>query len=370
MRRGLVVWVAVGVIGLGGAMLVACASSSPSTGSRPSPSQLSDGLTVLDAKAGWGVNAAFKASGHVVYLETRVGPLKPQVYRDSFPNDPPHEVDVRFVDEYGNTFRIQRGGDMYVDPSWVADMKAPKMVPLAKVSASETDTHFKLARDAATALAGAGLGADFSESIVNVTGFAHRIPSELPEMTVRARTMAPVLPEKAYSTDGNWNWFDGDEYGGCVDWFCVGHHGAVAMWNCLWTGNSSSPCNWNLEVSACNHGRCPWDSGMSYNCSSGAYAWTYNAEVDTLNLQSPNQDNSGTGVNGACWSGYNWDTPPGHECNDDSAYELWQVKNSSASTQNGDGWSFHWNDSKGHNYECNCGQYGNCSGDWQNPACP
>ena len=366
MRKGLVAWMAVGLVGVGGSMLLACGSAPSTTGST---SQLADGLTILDARADWGVNAAYKLNGHVVYLQTRIGALKPQVYRDAFPNDPPHEVDVRFVDEYGNTFRMQRGGDSWIDPSWTANTKSTTM-PLSKINIAEINQHFQLARDGANALAAANLGAEFSESILNTSGFARKIPSEMPDLIARAKAAAPVMAQKALSTDGNYNWFEGDEYGGCVDWFCIAHHGTVAMWNCAWTGDSSNPCNWNMEVDACNHGRCSWDSGMSYKCSSGADNWVYDNMVDSLTIQSPNQDNSGTGVNGACSSGYNWDTPPGHECNDDSAYELWQVKNSTTSTANGDNWSFHWNDANGHNFECSCGSYGNCSGDWSNPSCP
>src|SRR5438067_629360 len=90
---------------------------------RPPISQLKDGVNLLEVKdASWGVNAAFVKNNRVVYVQTRIGALKPDVYRQMDPNEPAYETDMRFVDGKGNTFYAQRGGDSFADASWEKDV--------------------------------------------------------------------------------------------------------------------------------------------------------------------------------------------------------------------------------------------------------
>src|SRR5689334_6709633 len=103
--------------------LAAIGCTSSATDTRPSISELKPGLNMIDIEdPSWGVDAAYVKDGHVVYLEERLGAMKPQVYRDSAPDEPANEIDMRFVDETGKTFFVQRGGDQFVDPTWNDDI--------------------------------------------------------------------------------------------------------------------------------------------------------------------------------------------------------------------------------------------------------
>src|SRR5208283_2184887 len=91
--------------------------------SRPSASQLKEGLTVLDSRdPTFGVSAAYVKSGRVVYIESRVGNLKPEVYRSEGRNEPDYEMDLRIVDHNNFTVFAQRGGDNFAESSWNADL--------------------------------------------------------------------------------------------------------------------------------------------------------------------------------------------------------------------------------------------------------
>src|SRR5262245_64046587 len=103
-------------------VLLAIVIGCDSGGGRPPASQLSPGLTVYDARPDFGLSAAYARNGRVIYVETRLGPLTPEGFRLSDPSTPLHEVDVRFVDQYGATFSAQMGGDGFVDPTWAVEM--------------------------------------------------------------------------------------------------------------------------------------------------------------------------------------------------------------------------------------------------------
>src|SRR6185503_7029389 len=115
-------------------------------------------------------------------------------------------------------------------------------------------------------------------------------------------------------------------------------------------------------MAACNHGRCPWDSGMGYNCYSSGGPFYYGAYVNGETIS------NSTNITGACQTNYNWNSGGwDHLCNDDAAYELWQAKSGSSYTQQGDGYSFIWYANA--NYACTCSNTG-CDGDWSAPYCP
>src|SRR5437667_12674334 len=100
------------------ATLVAMATVGCSGGDRPPATVLQPGMNIIEARPDWGINAAYLKDGHVVYLQTRIGKLTPAEYHVGDPSVPLHEVDVRYVDEVGNTFMMQRGGDEFIDSSW------------------------------------------------------------------------------------------------------------------------------------------------------------------------------------------------------------------------------------------------------------
>jgi hypothetical protein len=352
------------ILGAGAAVLVATSSlffiagCSDDKSDRPSIAQLHDGVNLLEVKdPSWGVNAAFVKNNRVVYVQTRIGALKPDVYRQADANEPPYETDMRFVDGKGNTFYAQRGGDTFVDSSWDKEILHSRAKENL-VAPEERDRDFRLAKDAATALAIA-LPASFKDHTFHIAHYATLpIPSEDASMQERAQRIAT---KRQAETGFGQTSFMGSEYLDtqlyahqiCAVWICPAWHSSTIMWNYV--------SSWNQAIVACNHGACG-GNGNSYQCESagGWYA------SPTINGES---SSSNGGAWGACLSGYNWDTPPGHECNSDSAYEMWQAKSGNMNTPYGGQWTFNWNDPNGHNYQCSTGSGGG-NGDWKKPACP
>jgi hypothetical protein len=366
--------------------LVGC-SNATTASTRPAPSSLHEGVNMLDvSRPTWGMNAAYVAKGRAVYLETRVGGLKPDVYRNDAPNEPQNEMDMRFLDQNGNTFYVMRGGDNLVDPTWAADMAQTHDANL-KVNKVDRDADWALAREAAGALA-PQLAPEFSDHAFHLANFAGQmLPSENTRLIARESTIRTVdVPqtEAAYGTMGAsgavYTYPETDKYSKgtvCALWICAASHSATAMWLCTWNGTG---CTWSSELNACNHGTCAQTSGsgqsaMKYDCSTTGSVWTYgsvsyNGETST----GPTGNNDGTG---GCQTSYSWNSGSGsHLCNDDAAYELYQ---SAHSVSNLSGTTFAVGNQGSHcdgdacgsspsNFACNCAG-GNCSGDWNTPNC-
>jgi hypothetical protein len=115
---------------------------------------------------------------------------------------------------------------------------------------------------------------------------------------------------------------------------------------------------------------------MTYRCSSNSGVWR-----DNPWLTGEASGSTGT-VSGGCRTNYSWDSGGwDHLCNDDSAYELWQIKNGSGGdgnqwSTNGNGYSFIYNgagtggDGSWVNYACQCNANNGCNNDWSRPICP
>ena len=349
-------------IGVGGGLLLlgvlsGCSSSQPS---RPGIGQLQQGVNLLDVRdPSWGFDAAYVDGTRVIYMESRVGGLKPEIYRQEFPNDPPNEQDMRFVDQNGVTFYLQRGGDTFVDPSWDAEL-TKAVHNGGQVNPADRELDFNMLPIAAKAAA-AALPATFKDHIFHLNNIASELPpSQSPMMQAKVQRISaqPFPTEAAYQNYnyGAYSWFETDKYHGNIAWG-VANHSTTRMWDCV--AQPGQNCSWVTAICNCNHGRCCGDTSLSYDCNSNN-GWFWNATIT-------GETSTTTGVSGACLSGYNWDTPPGHECNSDAAYELWQAKSGSINTSQGGQWSFHWNN--GNDYWCSTPSGGG-SGDWSTPSCP
>lgn len=368
------------IVGVGaGVMLLssACSNSSTPTSSRPAIGELHQGLNVLDATdPSWGINAAFVGHGRVVYIETRQGSLKPDVYRRAWPTDPANEMDTRIVDQNGLTFFAERGGDNYVDPAWANEIYLSQHAPVDPV---QRDLDWKLAREAAAAMSPAGGPTSappkafkgFEDHLVGLRGFAKMaLPTEDEHLRASsAKLMKTSIPDeakvKAYGgySNGDYNVIETDKFSastGCFAWICAARHSATRMWAYRW--NNGSPY-WIYAINANNHGRSA--SELSYECySQGGWVWNGYVSGSTANGATGNWDGAG-----GCQTSYNWDSGGwDHLCNDDAAYELWQAKSGSQYTSQGDYISFTWNNT-GH-FACACQNNGGCDGDWNTPNCP
>jgi hypothetical protein len=346
-----------------------CTSSAP--GDRPPIQELEAGLNLIDVSdPSWGMTAAYVKDDRVVYLEQRVGALKPQVYRETAPDEPENEIDLRFIDQNGITFFVQRGGDDYVDRSWHDEINAAFTVTIAP---EERVADFALAREAA-GVVGKSLPKDFAALAFHPTSFATRpTPSEDPNLIARVPEIEAKRPADSAYWDWNggeaWWWLQGDLYDKkiCYVWTCVARHSGVAMF--AYNGS------WSLVVNSCNHGNCPGNSNLTYRCSSNSGVWR-----QWISLTG--EHNGGGSVGGGCRTNYSWNSGGwDHLCNDDSAYELWQIKNGSMGdgnqyNQNGNMYSFMYNgqgtggDGSWVNYACTCSNNNGCNNDWSRPICP
>ena len=349
---------------------VAIGCTSSATSSRPTIDELQPGLNMIDTEdPTWGVEAAYVKDGHVVYLEQRMGALKPQVYRDSAPNEPANEIDMRFVDENGETFFVQRGGDQYVDATWADDINVSLKNPAPD---DQRVRDFQMAREAASLFA-QGAPPTLKAYSYHAEQYAARpAPSDDPVMIKKAQDIEASRPtETGYgnvSLGGSW-WLEGDLYSkstSCVFWYCPAKHSGVAMW--------AYQTSWQLAILACNHGTCPGGSGMGYNCYSTSGVWRDNVTLS-------GESNSSTSIGAGCLTSYSWNSGGyNHLCNDDSAYELWQIKNGNSGgwsyDTNGNGYDFVYNgpgtggDGSWVNYACTCAYNNSCNNDWSRPICP
>jgi hypothetical protein len=336
--RGWMLVAAVAVT-LGAGVVIGCSSAGPSD--RPPVSSLHEGLTVFEARADWGMNAAYVKNGAVVYVQTRIGPLTPEFLRQSDPDTPLHEVDVRFVDVKGNTFAAQRGGDEFIDPTWVQDMSSH-----VEVSASDRDAWSLLAREAAQVIK-ATLQPEMAEHTSAILTFGSYIPSLDPQMQDEAAQLR-TQGVGAYTSYTHY----AKLYYKCLAG-CLGAHSAVEAIE--WNGSS-----WDWWVNTCNHGSCAQASGMTYECQSSAGGRT---DHESSYFTGETSGSTGT-VSGGCSTGYAWDTNgSNHNCNDDSWYEIWQVKNN----QRGNRGTQSGTDKGGYHYACGGGH--DDSGDLNEPEC-
>jgi hypothetical protein len=340
-------------------LVVGCTQSD-----RPPASELKQGVNLLDVRdPSFGMSAAYVKGTRAIYLETRIGALKPEVYRASAPNDPAHETDMRLIDRDGLTFWVQRGGDEYVDPTWADDIA--KSLTRA-TQASDRALDFELAQEAATQI-GKNIPATFSEHGHHVARLALMPPpNKDPKLKVRAELAEREAREAGYSnvTQSGNTTVETDLYSastGCFLFICTARHSATQMW--MFNGS------WLMAQNACNHGRCYNGSGMGYHCYSGsgtqaAASITINGETNSNNVA----------VSGGCATPYKWLSGGyDHLCNSDASYEMWQAKNRSRGNNavigtGGGNISFKW-DNAG-NYACNCNNNNDCDGDWNRPGCP
>jgi len=335
-------WVALG-IALG---LASCTTDSQPP--LPQVSELQQGVNILDAQPGRGVVAAYRDGDDVVYLETRVGKLKPAIYRED-PNEPANEVDMMIVDKNGIPFYMQRGGDEYVDPTWAAKIAVGKH---AKLPANwDRNRDFALAQQLGVQFARVADPA-LKDSIYPITEMGlqptpQQDPSLLAASKKIAATALPLGSDQAYWSGGGWWYPLGRLYSKCVAG-CIGHHSSVANWE------QANGTNYFQTVEIyCNHGTCAQSSGISWECDHYSQ-WNYNP------YQTGETYGGTDAVTGGCVTGYDWwGGGNTHLCNDDSAYELFEIKEGTWQTSAGDNYWFNWG-----NYSCYVGR-----GKWASPGC-
>jgi hypothetical protein len=225
-----------------------------------------------------------------VYLQTRVGELKEKLYRDTYPNEPAYVMDSRAVDQEGRTFELVIGADGFVDSTWAGDIRSAGRLK-STAEGAQRQADFLLAREAAGAFAATATPelADHVAHLTNLTGLVY------------AKPFAIIAQ---HSSVHGW------DYDGC-------------------TGV------WDSIVNSCNHGTCANDPSMSPNCGGYTYSPWDTTSLNDMWSKEENTTTNNAYNTGACWSGYGIDVldvtvygsgDPNHECNDDSAIEMQEIK--------------------------------------------
>ena len=335
-------WVALGIT-LG---LVGCTTDQAPL---PQVEELQQGITILDADATRGVVAAYREVDDVIYLETRIGALKPAIYRESDPDDTANEVDMMIVDKHGMPFYVQRGGDAYVDPTWDTKIAIAKSTPLA---ADQDRNHdFELAQKMGR-LFPTVADKSLSISTYHIAMMGRQpTPTQDPGLVAAAlkikNTPLPTAGagDKARWSGGGWWYPLGRLYEKCVA-LCAGHHSAVSNWQ-----QANGTNYFQIVENYCNHGTCAGQ--MGWTCDKYSQ-WNYNPTVTGEGTTSTSVSTAGCATRYDWWGGSNT-----HLCNDDSAYELVQIKEGNVNTSMGGPSNFNWG-----NYSCNVGR-----GKWAVPGC-
>ena len=314
--------------------LVGCSSNAPTTSSRPTAAQLKEGLNVLEMKdPSFGLSAAYVQNGRVVYLETRVGSLKPEVYRNDAPEEPAYEMDMRVVDQNNYTFFAERGGDNYADPSWNADI-VRSYTPTAPDTNRALD--MEIAHKAATELAAAA-PASFKDHVFHLNAFV-----------ARANPLTdPTLLQNAAKLAGQARDARGGRGAGLlrnlqqrrlgrglrVEVVAAHRRGDLVLLRValgddhvrLLLGSAGQQLGSGDQRLRPRH-VLRRVSNMSADCYSWNSASNVYAGGTTITGEvqgSLTGNNDGTG---GCQTAYNWDSGSGsHLCNDDAAYELYQT---------------------------------------------
>ena len=316
----------------------------------PSPTSTQhEGLTILHSDPAVGVSVSFSENGRVVFLETRVGPPKQAIYQQAFPNEPLFEMDARVVDQEGRAFELTRGGDAFIDPTWAPDAMANNHIQSAAEGVARAN-DFAIARDAARALA-AQAGPELADHVFHLTNLTRIVPQEDPTLqaeaaVLRAQRGGVVV---AFNSNGcSSNTQEGKIYTaaltgaeGLVSEINGAQHSTVGGWN-----YNHCTDTWDQQVNSCNHGPCAQSSSTTLGCNSQSGAEAAPALLDYW-VDEPS-GTTGT-VSGACTSKYGivvaditWYGAgnPDHVCNDDSAYELEEIKQHTKSTSYGTGANF------------------------------
>ncbi|MBU1070261.1 PPC domain-containing protein [Myxococcota bacterium] len=89
---------------------------------------LHQGVEILDLQPGFSFTASFARGQDVIYLQAIRGQATPAEYRED-PTFPQYEIDARITDEEGRILYIRRGGDQFVDPTWLDDLVMAESLP-------------------------------------------------------------------------------------------------------------------------------------------------------------------------------------------------------------------------------------------------
>ncbi len=251
------------------------------------------GLTSLVAVPK-GINGSFVAGSKVIHFETRRGPQTPRYLRAGDPTAPIYEIDVRFLDEDGNPYLVQIGGDRPIDPTWSAAAAKYKVDSEAKsdfdLTAKSIETIKKLKfnnkyKPEQLALINLASTIEEAQVVEKVEAAPLQIPNAQATLPVNSYRHKIEIRHKS-----------------CC--FGLGRHSATIGKYISITGVTTT------AVITCNHGTCA--NQMALKCS-----WT---------SASPGNRTTRLNNNIACTTPYNPTSIFGHNSNDDTDLQYRAVR--------------------------------------------
>ncbi|MGZ8933251.1 MAG: hypothetical protein ACXW06_08275 [Halobacteriota archaeon] len=244
-----------------------------------------EGLTSLFTVPN-GIYGSYELNGKIVYFETRRGPRTPKFLRDGDPATPQFEIDVRFMDQDGEPFLIQIGGDAPFDHTW-----------------TETTTKFKTDTQAKTEFELAAKTIETLKKLKFTHKFVHERQALLNLATIMDSAQViekiEVAPNQALSAP---SLLDANMYQHRVEihdkrcCFGLGRHSAT-IGKYISSGGVTT-----TAVITCNHGTCA--NQMALKCS-----WT---------SASPGNRTNDVKNGVTCTTPYNPTSVFGHNSNDDT----------------------------------------------------
>lgn len=277
-----------------------------------SENQVPEGLTELYYE-GNTLSGTFSFDGTQIFVETRRGSRTPKAVRDTDPNAPQYEVDIRLLDENGVPFFVQVGGHGPIDSSWVSSFDP--LLYGAEISTeqrNEKEARSQKAFGNATRMIEALRVVKFRRNLVpeykailNILPIIEsgKMITKLEEGNSKS-SIGPLVSSDKHLIE---IWKKGAFFGRNI-W--ADHSGTVAK--VIFSGGGVYQI-W----SACNHGACP-GSDMSFKCASVFY--------DRVGFcQAPPM----------CSTQYGFSNGK-HVCNDDTYIQYYRIKyNSDISTIGG-----------------------------------
>lgn len=275
----------------------------------PEPTELAQGATLLDA-SDTSLSAAFRKDDVVIYMEAVRGRPTAEMFQGD-PNSPQFEIDVRFIADNGRIFYSRRGGDNFVDPSWADDLEAQGELPMSRES---NGMLFDMADEAAMILSDDStliLGARaevLAPELDAIVSIGRQAPGTFAMMVDERVKQGLAMTDVEYGKSNGPEAYDTDLPAGYyyialhsddLEGSPWGWHSATRLYR--WDGY------WAVANDFCNHGRCPYESGMPQRSI---------VQIANAGYKQPFRMHS-------CNTGYGlYSDDGGHNCHDDSRLQM------------------------------------------------
>ncbi|CAN92337.1 hypothetical protein predicted by Glimmer/Critica [Sorangium cellulosum So ce56] len=283
------------------------------------------GLSIVDMDEAAGkLVLKFEKDGRTITYDMRLGPKMetPPTPEElaANPELPTYQIDAQVLDANGQPFRMQMGGDAFIDASWA-------MPRVEGFDEAGRLADIRLMRDAVPAFRALELPEGLAELRLagieiglGVDGLSEKPGAEIPA------NEAPVIGGGALAPQGL-------EFGGSavVNWDYQIRNKAVALGlgdhTAVLLRGWSSSTNVVFTAASCNHGACAGASSMNTHCTMSGFR-TDDGTHTRYFYSEPSGSTSQ--VSGGCSTEYAWDSGNNqHNCNDDAELQRDAIYNDS-----------------------------------------